>query len=76
MDLPILFIGSSLFGMIIYLSTRLNDIYAYKYFNYIGLMNFYMIIGAAYGYFLGTLAKTQEALVVINPVKLILIFRW
>jgi len=67
MDLPHLFISTSLFGMIIYLSTRLNEIYAWKYFVYIGYGLFIATLGAAYGYFIGTLGKTQEQMTLMNP---------
>lgn len=71
MDFPHLFVGNTLFAMIIYLSTRLNDVYAYKYFIFLGLANFVSFVGVAYGYFIGTLAKTKEALAVLNPVFII-----
>jgi hypothetical protein len=68
MDIPHLFVGNTLFGMIIYLSARLNDVYAYKYFTFLGLANYISFIGSSYGYFIGTLARTKEALTALNPV--------
>ena len=68
MDLPHLFCGGTIFAMIIYLSARLNDVYAYKYFVFLGLVNFVTMTGTGFGYFLGTLGKTQESLAFLNPV--------
>ena len=68
MDLPHLFIGSFLFGMIIFLSCRLNEVFTYKFFIYLGLQGYVTLAGQSFGYFLGTLAKTQESLAFLNPV--------
>jgi len=67
MDIPVLVIGNSLFGLILYLSAGLNEVYSYKYFVYLGLINFASLCGSAFGYFLGTLAKSKEALTMLNP---------
>ena len=75
MDMPHLFIGNALFGLIIYLSVRLNENYSYKYYAFLGLVNYLGFAGSAFGYWVGTLARTTEALTVLNPVRIIFKFR-
>jgi hypothetical protein len=69
MDIPHMFVGTTIYGMMVYLSAKLNEVYAYKFFVFLGLLNYLGLTGSAYGYFIGTLGKTSEQLTVMNPVS-------
>jgi ABC-type glutathione transport system ATPase component/ABC-type multidrug transport system permease subunit len=65
-ELPVNFVSNNLFGLIIYYSTELNDTYSFKFFAFLGILNFCAMGGNAWAFFLGSLASNPEALININ----------
>jgi hypothetical protein len=65
-EIPVFFISSCIFGVLLYWSSFMNDTFSYKYYTYLGLLIMSCLVGTSFAFVLSSLVKDQETLITLN----------